>query len=118
MDDFPVWATVWTPERDGSRGFLQSEVAWALLDCPAGWATTDSERAKRSFFPALADMTAEIFSPIPMGLPLAILGWMTSDGDRRIECESTILNETGTVLARASLSQAAVPADWAGTQPG
>ena len=118
MDDFPVWATVWTPERDGIRGVLASEVVWALLDCPAGWATTDSERPKRSFFPALADMTAEIVRPIPMGQPLAILGWMTSDGKRRIECESMILNETGAVLARSSLSQAAAPADWAGAQPG
>lgn len=112
MDQFPLWATVWTPELRLGEPNLPPEIVWAVLDCPAGWATTDSRRPKRSFFPALADMTAEIVHPIPLGSPVAVLGWMTSDGDRRIECESAVIDESGTVLARAILSQAAVQADW------
>ena len=112
MDQFPLWATVWTPELRGDEANLPSEIVWAVLDCPAGWATMDSQRPQRSFFPALADMTAEIVHPIPLGRPVAVLGWMTSDGERRIECESAVIDESGTVLARASLSQAAVQADW------
>lgn len=112
MDQFPLWATVWIPEQQIGAANLSSEIVWAVLDCPAGWATNDSKRPKRNFFPALADMTAEIIHPIPLGRPVAVLGWMTSDGERRIECESAVIDESGTVLARASLSQAAVQADW------
>jgi hypothetical protein len=117
MEEYPVWGTVWTPRRDGVDGSLASEIVWALLDCPAGWATGDSHRPKRSFFPALADMTAEIVHPVPIGRPVAVLGWMTSDGERRIDCESAVIDESGKVLARASLSQAAVRADWGDGRP-
>lgn len=112
MDQFPLWATVWTPERRVGEDSLAPEIVWAVLDCPAGWATSDSKRPKRSFFPALAEMTVEIVHPVPMGSPVAVLGWMTTDGERRIDCESAVIDESGTVLARASLSQAAVQADW------
>lgn len=112
MDQFPLWATVWTPEQPVGDANLAPEIVWAVLDCPAGWATADSHRPKRSFFPALAEMTVEIVHPVPLGRPVAVLGWMTSDGERRIDCESAVIDQSGTVLARASLSQAAVQADW------
>lgn len=113
MADSEVWATVWTPPPVIGENELAAEVTWALLDCPGGWATMESKRPARSFFPALADMTADIRQAIPLGSPVAVLGWMTSDGERRIESESAVVDESGTVLAHAALSQAVVPANWA-----
>ncbi len=117
IEEIGVWATAWTPQHLAGESELEPEIVWALLDCPAGWATTDSQRPERSFFPALVEMTVEIAHPVPLGQPVAILGWMTSEGERRIDCESAIMDRTGTVLASASLSQAVVQADWGVRHP-
>jgi len=112
LPDSRLWATVWTPESLDAERTVRSEMVWAVLDCPGGWATGDSKRHQGSFFPALATMVAEIVHPVPVRHPVAVVGWMVSEDERRIDSGSALIDSDGTVLARAVLSQAIVPLDW------
>lgn len=110
-----LWATVWSPDgsvsSDGTT--VDSHVVWGALDCPAGFAVARYGVQRLGFFPALTDITAAIHRSVPVGQPLAVIGWMIDRDERRINGGTAIFDTDGNLLAGSYAQHAPLPIDFA-----
>lgn len=110
-----LWATVWEADDSVSNDGMtvDDHVVWGVLDCPAGFAVAGYGIQRLEFFPALTDITATLHQPVPVGQPLAVIGWMIDRDDRRINGGTAIFDSDGTLLADAYAQHVPVPLDFA-----
>jgi hypothetical protein len=85
-------AAPWTPPAD-----VGSELVWAALDCPGGWAVDDFQREGV----LLGRMAAQVDRLPRPGVPHVVLGWRIGDDRRKRYAGSALLTADGEVLARA-----------------
>ena len=86
-------ACTWVPDAD----LVGSEVTWAALDCPGGWAADVAGRPI-----VLGRITAEITTVPASGTRCVVVGALLDDQDgRKVHTASTVYDEDGQVLARA-----------------
>ena len=85
-------ASPWTPGDD-----VGSELVWAALDCPSGWAVDDFQREGV----LLGRMAAEIDRLPQPGEPHVVVGWRIGEEGRKRFAGSALLSADGEVLARA-----------------
>ncbi|MBW3665484.1 MAG: hypothetical protein KY469_20505 [Actinobacteria bacterium] len=109
-----VWSTVWTPDDSVSSigAVVDAHIVWGALDCPAGIAVVRGGLAELTFFPALTSLAATIEHPVPVGRPVAVLGWLISEDERRINGGTAVVGSDGTVLASAYAQHARLPLDF------
>lgn len=110
-----LWATVWEPDTSvSSRGVnVDDHVVWGALDCPAGFAVAGVGVQRLEFFPALTDITAVLHRPVPVGQPLAVIGWKIGGDNRRVNGGTAIFDMDGGLLASAYAQHAPVPLGFA-----
>ncbi|MGA7269621.1 MAG: hypothetical protein WB239_00985 [Acidimicrobiia bacterium] len=110
-----LWTTVWVADdRLPSDGVnVAQHVVWGVLDCPAGFAVARAGIQELEFFPALTDITAALYQPVPLGQQLAVVGWMIDRDDRRINGGTAIFDRDGNLLASSCAQHAPVPIDFA-----
>ena len=110
-----LWATVWEADDSVSDDGLtvDDHVVWGVLDCPAGFAVAGYGIRPLEFFPALTDITATLHQPVPVGQPLAVVGWAIDRDDRRINGGTAVLDRDGSLLADAYAQHAPLPLDFA-----
>jgi hypothetical protein len=85
-------AATWTPAEE-----QPSEVVWAALDCPSGWAVDDFQREGV----LLGRMAARVDRlPVP-GEPHVVLGWRVGEEERKRYAGSALATADGEVLARS-----------------
>lgn len=115
LSDTEVWTTVWVPDETvaGPDGNVMDHVVWGALDCPAGFAVSRAGVEEPTFFPALTDLTASLASPLPVGEPVAVVGWPESADDRRVNGAVALVDEGGEVLASSFAAHARLPLDFA-----
>jgi hypothetical protein len=93
VEDRPgLVASPWTPPED-----VGSELVWAALDCPSGWAVDDFQREGV----LLGRMAAEIDRLPEPGEPHVVVGWRIGEDGRKRYAGSALLTGDGEVLARA-----------------
>jgi hypothetical protein len=61
------------------------------------------------FFPALASFTVDLQHPLPVDYPVAVLGWLINEDERRVNGGTAIIDADGTVIARAHAQHARLP---------
>lgn len=110
-----LWTTVWVPDETvaGPDGTVMDHVVWGALDCPAGFAVSRAGIEEPTFFPALADLTASLEGPLPVGDPVAVVAWRVSADDRRVNGAVALVDEDGDVLASSFAAHARLPLDFA-----
>ena len=87
-----VVASPWTPGDD-----VTTEVVWAALDCPSGWAVDDFQREGV----LLGRMAAQVDRLPTPGEPHVVVGWRIGDEGRKRFAGSALLTAGGVVLARS-----------------
>ncbi len=93
-------ASPWTPPAWAAdeEGQVKPELIWAALDCPTYFATYIHGDLATSF---LAQMTARIDAPVPVGEEHVVIAWpIEVDGRKRL-AGSAVLSSSGTALALA-----------------
>lgn len=115
LPDTELWTTVWVPDETvaGPAGSVVDHVVWGALDCPAGFAVNRAGLEEPTFFPALTDLTASLAAPVPVGDPVAVVGWPDSADDRRVNGAAAIIDQDGEVLASSFAAHARLPLDFA-----
>ncbi len=100
-------ATVWVPDATviDDQGLVRSEMIWALLDCPGGWAA----QAWQARVIVLGRMAAEISGPIPAGQPYVIMGWQAGQQRRKIQAGTALIDASGQVLAKSRATWIELP---------
>jgi len=89
-----VIADATVPHHDGG---IAIETAWAALDCPSY--TPPLWTAERPSL--LAQMTAEVLEPMPLGEPVVVVGWTLSRDGRKHGSATALLSADGRTLARS-----------------
>ena len=85
-------ASPWTPREEP-----RSELVWAALDCPSGWAVDDFQREGV----LLGRMAARVDRLPAAGEPHVVLGWRVGVDGRKRHAGSALFTAEGDVLARA-----------------
>ncbi|MEQ8200683.1 MAG: hypothetical protein ABRQ24_04590 [Syntrophomonadaceae bacterium] len=92
-------AAIWVPDSTlaDSRGLVPEEIIWAVLDCPAGWASW----VEKMRVIVLGRMAVEISGPVPVGQPCVIMAWKFSEHRRKIQAGTALIDASGQVLAKS-----------------
>jgi hypothetical protein len=75
-------------------GFLATEMAWSLLDCPGAWAM---ERDQEERPVVLGRMAARLLHPIPVGAELVCIGWPLGREGRKLFSGTAAFGTDGTL---------------------
>jgi len=81
----------------GFRGVVHGGIISALLDETMGWAAT----LVKHRFCLCADLSVRFMEPVPVGISVAVTGRLKRDRGRVWETEGELVDEQGTVYARA-----------------
>lgn len=92
-------ACTWTPDGSvaGPDGRVYPEVVWAVLDCPGGWTSDMSRRAR-----VLGRMTARLADLPAVGARHVLVGRSEPAVGRTITSHTALYTEGGTLLGAAS----------------
>jgi len=92
-----------TPERrfQGWKDILHGGIISTLLDEAFAHAYGGSARGAGEAA-VTAEMTVKFKKPVKIGVPIVLEGKVLSASGRLIECESTLCDESGNVLASAT----------------
>jgi hypothetical protein len=95
-----VVAAPWVPDRwvTGDDGGVRTEMIWASLDCPGGWALTDFVPGKLA---RLGTMTARVLKPVEPGKRYVVAGWPLGSEGRKLYCGTAVFDSAGAVCAAA-----------------
>jgi hypothetical protein len=98
-----VMAAPWTPDSSvaGERDVVRSEVLWAALDCPTGWAFHGYPGLDPEAVSLLARMTARVEAPVLAGQDHVVLAWPILVEGRKRVAGSAVVDADGNVRARA-----------------
>jgi len=81
-----------------SRGTLNNEIVWSLLDCPGAWAV---ERQAEDRPVVLGTMAARITKSIPIGAELIAIGWPQGRDGRKLFSGTAIFSAEGILYGYA-----------------
>jgi hypothetical protein len=89
----------WTPDDSmtGPDGLVRPEILWSVLDCPSGWTTGPLTTPR-----VLSWMTAEVCHRPTAGTLSVVTAHLVGDDGHVTTNTSTLRDELGTVLARAT----------------
>jgi hypothetical protein len=87
-----VVAAPWTPDHG-----VRAEIAWAALDCPAGWAVDDFQREGV----LLGRMAASIHARPEPGEAHVVIGWRIGEDGRKRFAGSALYTGNGDLVAHA-----------------
>lgn len=100
LDSRPILAAVWYPPTLASTaGSVRPELAWAALDCPAGWAAAWFGGPPGPI--VLGRMAVRLEGPIPSD-PLIVIGWLGCVQGRKLRAGSALFTRTGSLLGRST----------------
>jgi len=101
VGDEGVVATDWTPQSTLAEpdGTLSAPIAWAALDCPAGFAW--SHRLPDDAQMVTGRITARIDVPLRAGERYVVLGWPIARDGRKLHAGTAIVDAEGVVRARS-----------------
>ncbi|HUM15852.1 MAG TPA: hypothetical protein VL086_09190 [Candidatus Nitrosotalea sp.] len=90
-------AGVWQPDPSwlDTDGYVRTEIVWAALDCPGGWAIPPEDVATVA-------LQVEILERVPGDRPLIVRGWVQVPIDRTKKSRrvgSALVDEQGRVYA-------------------
>lgn len=93
-------AAPWVPEvwLTGDDGGVRTELIWAALDCPGGWALTDFVPGKLA---RLGTMTARVLRGIEAGERYTVAGWALGAEGKKLYCGTAIFDYDGELCAAA-----------------
>lgn len=92
-----VVAAPWVPDRAFAvDGAIPTEVHWAALDCPGGFAVMDREKPV-----VLGRMAAEIRRPVEPGEACVVMGWAKGVDGRKHFAGTALFKASGELAARA-----------------
>src|SRR5262249_28078193 len=96
-------AGAWVPSADlaGDDGRVASELIWAALDCPSGFACTAAYQPGRDDLILLGRMSARINERPHPGDRCVLTAWPTGRDGRKLFAVSALLGPQGEVLAVA-----------------
>lgn len=92
-------ASPWTPAVDlaDADGAVHEPHVWAALDCPSYFALGTPVLA------LLGRLTVALHAPVPVGDPLAVIGWVPRPAEgRKHHSAAAIVDGAGVVLATSS----------------
>lgn len=102
-----IVAAPWIPHDSlGTRGIVNSEFAWAALDCPGAFSFDCSEGTAL----LLGEIAAILLRPIGVGERCVAIGWETKRNGRRHYTGTALFTEAGECVARARSTWFEVPA--------
>jgi hypothetical protein len=101
VGDEGVVATDWTPQATLAEpdGTLSAPIAWAALDCPAGFAW--SHRLPDDAQMVTGRITARVDVPLRAGERYVVLGWPIARDGRKLHAGTAIVDGEGVVRARS-----------------
>jgi hypothetical protein len=101
VGDAGVVAAAWTPSAAHALpdGTVPTEIVWAALDCPAGYAW--SNRLPDAPPMMTGRITAAIDAPLRAGQPYVVVGWPIEQDGRKLHAGTAIVGEDGLVHARS-----------------
>jgi hypothetical protein len=89
------------PEQAGSDGqTLALPFIWAALDCPGYFAAASAE-PDRALPAVLGRMVARVDRYPRMGETLGVMGWPITEGERRFDVGTALVDRDGVPIARA-----------------
>jgi hypothetical protein len=96
-------AAPWTPDPSllDEDDFVRSEIVWAALDCPNGWAATflGDDAMERTIL--LGRLSARILHPTPGSERCVVMGWPIAREKRKLYAGSALFSERGDLRAVA-----------------
>lgn len=101
VDETGTVAADWTPHAGlaDALGYVPAPIVWAALDCPAGIAW--NYRLQDAPPLVTGRMTVRIDAPVPVGEPLAVIGWPIEAEGRKLHAGTALVDARGRVLARS-----------------
>lgn len=97
-----VVAAEWIPDASlptDEHGNLRSEIVWAALDCPAGFAW--SNRLNPTPLMMTGRMSAQVHRPIRPGEPCVVIGWPMGQEGRKFHAGTAIFDAQGRLAAQS-----------------
>ena len=96
-------AAPWTPALSvaGELGHVRDEIVWAALDCPTGWSFHGHAELPEDSVSVLARIEAVVDGAVLASEPYVVMAWPESIDGRKRVAASAIVDEAGTVRARA-----------------
>ncbi|MCU0606556.1 MAG: PaaI family thioesterase [Candidatus Edwardsbacteria bacterium] len=93
-----------TPPRkfQGWQGILHGGIVSTLLDEALAHAAGGPERGGGGSGAVTAELTVRFRKPVPIGAAVVLEGRVVADKGRVVECESSLTDTSGTVLASAT----------------
>jgi hypothetical protein len=109
-----IMAAPWLPDASLAEetGIVRTEVLWAALDCPAGWAVTNLQKVLYPDTPyiLLGRFVAEVKEGLKSEQNCVTIGWPIGNDGRKLFGGSAIFSESGELLAAGK-------ATWIAIQP-
>ena len=108
---FPGWsarrglvAAPWMPDASlaGPDGAVRSELLWAALDCPGGWALFKEAGEQRPM--VLGRLAARLLAPVRPGERCVVIGWPLGEDGRKLYSGTAVFSGAGDLcgVARAT----------------
>ena len=96
-------ASPWTPAPSllTENDQLRSEFAWAVLDCPNGWATNALGQDVLERGILLGRLAARVIGPVARGERCVVMGWPIAREGRKLYAGSALFSEQGDLRAVA-----------------
>lgn len=94
-------AAPWTPEpwHLDQEGRVKSELLWAVLDCPSGWAAIYLDPTLSDAGILLARFAVRLIHPVSEGDRCVVTGWPITAEARKLCTGAALLSATGDVRA-------------------
>lgn len=97
-----VVAAEWIPDASlptDEHGNLLTEIVWAALDCPAGFAW--SNRLNPTPLMMTGRMSAQVHRPIRPGEPCIVIGWPMGQEGRKFHAGTALFDAQGQLAAQS-----------------
>jgi hypothetical protein len=98
-----LMAAPWTPDPSwlDEDGCVRSEIVWAALDCPNGWATISLGDDVMERDVLLGRLAARIIRPMSGREPCVVMGWPITREKRKLSAGSAVFSADGELRAVA-----------------
>jgi len=107
-----IMAAPWLPDASlvEETGTVRTEVIWAALDCPTGWAVVNllNDLYPDSPFILLGRFVAEVKKRLKPGQNCVTIGWPIGNDGRKLYSGSAIFSERGQLFAAGKATWIAV----------
>ncbi len=93
-----IVAAPWTPDASlaDKNGQVRSEIVWAALDCPSGFAVTTFETVA-----VLGRLAAKLIAPVRPGERCVLTGWPLGEDGRKLYSGTALFSHSGELRAVA-----------------